>query len=162
MKRFLALFMSAILIFTPTSANAEIREATYEIQGVCFDRFDRVFDDALEIRVNEGAVTNARPHMHVPWLIQDGFIADRGELLGKCAIAFSQWVKGADGNMHQMMYVPKGHTNIEFVKGNYPPSPEEAVDNYFHGSDFETGSAMGCTDVGSTKGGRGNSGGDCK
>ena len=157
-----SILISVALALQIYPASADIREATYEVQGVCFDRIDRVFDDALEIRVNAGAVTNARPHMHVPWLIQDGVIRDRAELLGTCAIVFSQWVRGADGNMHQMAYVPKGHPGIEFVPGAYPPSPEEAIDNYFHGSDFETGAAMGCIDVGSTKGGRGNSGGDCK
>lgn len=159
MKKRLAAVMAAFLL-SATPASAEIREATYEIQGVCFDHVDPVFGDALGGRVNKGAVTNARFHIHTQWLINDGVIQSREDLLGKCAIVYSQWVKDEHGAFHQNAYVPKGHGGVEFTKGL--SSPEEAIDNYFHGSDFEAGAAMGCIDVGSTKGGRGNGQGDCK
>jgi hypothetical protein len=152
-------FATGVATVFAIPAYADIKEATYEIQAVCFDHLDPVFDDAVGGRVNKGATTNARFHIHTQWLVNDGVIQDRTDLLGKCAIVYSQWVKDANGAFHQNAYIPKGHTGIEFTREF--SSPEEAIDNYFHGSDFETGSAMGCTDVGSTKGGRGNSGGDC-
>ncbi len=133
------------------AAHAEIREATYEVQGVCFTGPDRAFDDALAMIANPGAVTNARPHMHVDWLIADGAIASRDELIGQCAIAFSQWTKGVDGNMHQHMYIPKGQMGIEFSKDPFPPDPEEGRrDGYVEDMDIEKARQDGLGSSGST------------
>ena len=158
MKKQLAGVMAAFLM-SAIPASAEIREATYEVQGWCFQRVDPVFDDALTGIVSSDAVTNTRPHIHVEWLLKDGVIQSREELIGKCAVIYSQWVKGVDGNMHQLAYVPKGHAGIEFTNGL--ESAEAAADNYFKRGDQEMAASTGCADVGSTKAGRGNSGGDC-
>lgn len=155
----LSLAISTALALQVYSARAEIREATYEVQGWCFDRPDPVFSDALGGVVNKGAVTNARPHIHVEWLVKDGVIQSRDDLIGTCAVIYSQWVKGADGNMHQIAYVPKGHGGIEYTNGL--PDAAIAEDNYRKG-DIEMAGADGCSDVGSTKAGRGNSGGGCR
>lgn len=154
-----SLLVSVALALLVYPAHAEIREATYEVQAWCFRHPDPIFTDALGGVVNKGAITNARPHMHMEWLIKDGVIQSRMDLIGKCAIIYSQWVKGYDGAMHQMAYIPKGHGGIEYTNGL--SSPDEAIDNYFHGADQEQGAAMGCLDKGSTKAGRGNSQSDC-
>ena len=158
-RRAVSLALSIALAAVVYPAYADIKEATYEIQGWCFQHPDPLFADALGGMVNHGAITNARPHVHMEWLLKDGVIQSRMDLIGKCAIIYSQWVKGVDGNMHQIAYVPKGHAGIEYTNGL--ASPDEAIDNYFHGADQEQGAAMGCLDKGSTKAGRGNSGGDC-
>ena len=159
MKTRLAPLMAALLL-SAIPASAEIREATYEVQGWCFQRADPVFDDALTGIVSSDAVTNTRPHIHTEWLIKDGVINSRDDLIGKCAVIYSQWVRGADGNMHQIAYVPKGHVGIDYTNGL--ADAQDAADNYFKRGDQEMAASTGCADVGSTKAGRGNSGGDCK
>jgi hypothetical protein len=159
MIRFLALTAIAItMVFLPGVARADIKEGDYEQQGWCFDRVDPVFDDALGGRHNPDAVVNERPHVHV------GGYAPQSALLGRCVILWGVWTNDQQENKHLQAFIQKDEQGaVQYVSESEALqfSSVEATDNYFHRGDPEMAASTNCADVGSTKAGRGNSGGDC-
>ncbi len=152
MKVFFALAFSLMLLLPFQSvAHADIEEGSYEIQGWCFDHMDPVFPDALGGDHNSEAVTNARPHMHMEWLVKDGFIPSAEYMVGKCAVLFSAWVRDENGALHQMAYVPKTESGLQIVSRHEALNfTDSIVDQYIEDMDVENARRKGLGSSGST------------
>lgn len=145
---FTALFACALLI---TTVRADIREGTYEVQGVCFNHVDPVFPDALGGIFAPDSVTNARPHIHMQWLINDGVIESPADMLGKCYVIFSEWVKDSNGAVHQNAYIPKGEMSLREMTANDAFTFANVIkDGYIEDQDIEAAREKGLGSSGST------------
>lgn len=151
--RVVALLFALALSIVPLTANA-FPEAEYEQQGVCFDHADAVFPDALGGRVNNDAgFRNTRLHWHVQWLINNGTIQSRDELLGKCAIMWFQTVRDGNGNDHLFGFIQKDEPQaIRFVSTTEALgfSTEARRREYIEDQDFEAATQKGLGSSGST------------
>lgn len=120
LKIFAVLAMLTALFATPVHVQAGIDEGEFDIQGWCITGPDfRASDhddffNAVTGLVNNGAVLNDPPHVHVDDLIKDGWIPNKEALYGRSFIFSGYWV--ADGTQrHFRAYVPKSDNALEEV-----------------------------------------------
>lgn len=133
------------------TAHADIRDGDYDVQSICVSGPDPVFDDAVTGLHQRDVVRNARFHIHVRDLINDGVISHRDELYGRSFIFSGYWVSDENKAQHFQAYIPKKHALEEVTCAEAMQfSAEARKREYVEDMDFEKATNDGLGSSGST------------